>query len=380
MKVVLSIDAIRQPLTGVGRYNLALARELEAMPDVELSYIQGIRLLKARPEPAREGAMLPALRDGLSTWRLPTEIYRRLLGHARNRALRHLPRGTVLHGANYYLPDYRGPSLVTIHDVSVFLLPQHHRVDRVRFMRREVALALRRSALVLTVSEFSKAEIVRVLGYPAERIRVTPLGPDPRFHPGATDAGTLRSLHAGLEPGRYCLFVGTIEPRKNLDTLLSAFERLPLALRLRHPLVLCGYRGWGSEALHARLTGAAAEGWLIYLGYAPDEALPALVAGSRLFVYPSIYEGFGLPVLEAMAGGVPVVRSRIPALDEVAGEAGAAVPPGDVEGLAATLAMALQDSAWRDEARQRGLDRAAQFSWRRCAELTRDAYREIALP
>jgi glycosyltransferase involved in cell wall biosynthesis len=380
MKVILSADAIRQPLTGVGRYNLELARELAAMPDIDLSFIQGVRLLRELPAPAEASAALPVLRDGLSAWQLPTEIYRRLIGRARTRALRHQPRNAILHGANYYLPAYHGPSLVTIHDVSVFLMPQHHRADRVRYMRREVALALERSALVLTVSEFSKAEIVRVLGYPAERIRVTPLGPDPRFRPSAADDSSLRALHDRLESGRYCLFVGTVEPRKNLDTLLAAFERLPLGLRRQYPLVLCGYRGWGSEALHARFASAAREGWLIYLGYVADEALPALVAGARLFVYPSLYEGFGLPLLEAMASGVPVLHSRIAALDEVAGEAGASFPPLDVEALAGALAMALQDEPWRAEARESGLARAALFSWRRCAELTRDAYREIALP
>ncbi len=380
MKVILSVDAIRQPLTGVGRYNLELARELAAMPDIELSFIQGIRLLRDLPEPVAGSELLPVLRDGLSAWKLPTEIYRRLLGGARSRVLRHQPRSTILHGANYYLPAYHGPGIVTIHDVSVFLLPQHHRADRVRYMRREVALALERSALVLTVSEFSKAEIVRVLGYPAERIRVTPLGPNPRFRPGAAEAVDLRTLHGNLESGRYCLFIGTVEPRKNLDVLLDAFERLPPTLRRRYPLVLCGYRGWGSDALHARFDAAAQEGWLIYLGYVPDAALPALVAGARLFVCPSLYEGFGLPVLEAMASGVPVLHSRIAALDEVAGETGASFPPLDVDALTEALAMTLQDERWQARARRDGLERAALFSWRRCAELTRDAYREIALP
>lgn len=380
MKVILSADAIRQPLTGVGRYNLQLARELAAMPDIELSYMQGTSIRQTLPAPAGESRVVPLLRDSLSAWTLPTEIYRRWLGHARARALRHQPRSTILHGANYYLPAHRGPSVVTIHDVSVFLMPRHHRADRVRYMRREVELALRRSALVLTVSQFSRAEIQRVLSYPDERIRVTPLGADPRFHPGAVSAAAIRGLHGQLQPGRYCLFVGTVEPRKNLDTLLSAFERLPLALRRRYPLVLCGYRGWGTEAVHATLARGAREGWLIYLGFAPDEALPALVAGARLFAYPSLYEGFGLPVLEAMASGVPVVRSAIPALDEVAGEAGASCRPDDVEGLTDALALALQDDTWRAEAQRLGLDRAADFSWRRCAELTRDAYRELAQP
>lgn len=380
MKVILSADAIRQPLTGVGRYNLELARELAAMPDIDLSFLQGTRLLQKLPAPAQGSEALPLLRDLLTEWKLPTEIYRRLLGRARSRALRHQPHNAILHGANYYLPAYHGPSLVTIHDISVFLLPQHHRADRVRYMRREVALALERSALVLTVSEFSRTEIARLLGFPAERIRVTPLGPDSRFRPGAAGDFDLRVLHDNLEIGRYCLFVGTVEPRKNLDTLLDAFERLPLALRRQYPLVLCGYRGWGSEALHARFAAATREGWMVYLGYVSDKMLPALVAGARLFVYPSLYEGFGLPLLEAMASGIPVLRSRIAALDEVAGEAAASFPPLDVEALTEALAMALQDETWRAEARQRGLDRAALFSWRRCAELTRDAYREVALP
>lgn len=377
MKVILSVDAIRQPLTGVGRYTLELARQLAANPQIDLAFLQGRHILDAIPVPAAGHSLLPPLRDMLSAFSLPTNLYRRYQGHIRARALRH-EKDAILHGANYYLPVFPGRSVVTIHDVTVFTAPEQHRRDRVRYMRKEVALSLRRAELVVTVSEFSKAEISRVLGVEADRIRVTPLGRSPAFRPYPADEAEAALARLGLRPDGYCLYVGTIEPRKNLTTLLDAFERLPARQRQRHPLVLAGYRGWESEGLHARFAKATREGWLTYLGYVPDEDIPVLMAGARLFVFPSLAEGFGLPVLEAMACGVPVVCSDAAALKEVAGDVAATAPALDVDALAQALEMAADDEAWRAQARLRGLARAATFTWERCAQMTCAIYREIA--
>lgn len=377
MRIILSVDAIRQPLTGVGRYTLELARQLATMPELDLAFLQGRNLRDAIPAPGAAQALLPTLRDMLSAFSLPTNIYRHYQGHIRARALRHECRA-ILHGANYYLPAFPGRSIVTIHDVSIFTAPEQHRADRVRYMRKEVALSLRRADLIITVSAFSKTEIIRVLGVEPERIRVTSLGHNHNFRPYPDDEAAVALARFGLQPDGYCLYVGTIEPRKNLATLLDAFERLPLQQRQRHPLVLAGYRGWESEDLHARFAKATREGWLAYLGYVPDEDIPALMAGARLFAFPSLSEGFGLPVLEAMACGVPVVCSDAAALMEVAGDVAATAPALDVEALTRALAMAADDETWRAQARAQGLARAATFTWERCAQMTCAIYRETA--
>ncbi|MGJ4953876.1 glycosyltransferase family 4 protein [Bradyrhizobium sp. HKCCYLS20291] len=377
MKVIYTVDAVRQPMTGVGRYTLELARALARQSGVSLTFMQGSRHLDALPVPAAGHPFVPVLRNALSGFSLPTAVYRHQLGLRRARALRGHAEA-IFHGTNYYLPVFPGRSIVTIHDVSAFTAPEYHRPDRVRYMHKEVALAVRRAARILTVSEFSKAEITRVLGVDPDRIRVTPLGIGPEFHPH--EPAALKAALSGLpvQPGGYCLSVGTVEPRKNLTVLLDAFASLPAQQRQRCPLVLAGDRGWESADLHRQISRAVRDGWLIYLGYVPDRQLPALMAGARLFVYPSLYEGFGLPPLEAMASGVPVVCSDAPALAEAGGDAARMVSPHDPRSLAEAIAQGLDDETWREQARARGLNRAARFSWERCAQLTGAAYRELA--
>lgn len=224
---------------------------------------------------------------------------------------------------------------------------------------------------------FSRREIAAHFALPLERIRAIPLAADAAFRPHAQAelAAPLQAL--GLQTDAYCLCVSTIEPRKNIDVLLTAYAALPAAVRARYPLVIAGHSGWSSEALHARMRSAEQAGWLRYLGYVPQDGLPALVAGARLFVFPSFYEGFGLPVLEAMASGTPVICASASSLPEVAADAAMLFDPADVSALTLALARGIDDSDWREAARQTGLQRAAQFSWQRCAVATADAYRDV---
>jgi alpha-1,3-rhamnosyl/mannosyltransferase len=178
-----------------------------------------------------------------------------------------------------------------------------------------------------------------------------------------------------LEHGNYSLCVSTIEPRKKIDALLDAYSCLPHDLRRRYPLVLIGSVGWKCEALHQRIERCCAEGWVNYFGYVPEADLPVLYAGARLFVYPSNYEGFGLPVLEAMASGVPVVTSDCSSLPEVAGGAALLVDPDEVDSLADCVQRGLTDEEWRLSASSHGLNVASRFTWDRCVEETVQVYR-----
>ncbi|KAB0534274.1 MULTISPECIES: glycosyltransferase family 4 protein [Xanthomonas] len=377
MHIILATESIRHPLTGVGRYTQELAAHLAALPQIEsLQYLHGRRLLQQRPSPGPASAAASWMRDRFSRIEVATDAYRRLSNLAKARAL-HGQRPALFHGCNYYLPAYDGPSVATFHDISIYRWPQCHRADRVRYMRKELALAVQRAQLILTVSDFSRREIAAHFALPLERIRAIPLAADAAFRPHtpAELAAPLQAL--GLQTDAYCLCVSTIEPRKNIDVLLTAYAALPAAVRARYPLVIAGHSGWSSEALHARMRSAEQAGWLRYLGYVPQDGLPALVAGARLFVFPSFYEGFGLPVLEAMASGTPVICASASSLPEVAADAAMLFDPADVSALTLALARGIDDSDWREAARQTGLQRAAQFSWQRCAVATADAYRDV---
>nr|WP_255423134.1 glycosyltransferase family 1 protein [Undibacterium sp. LX40W] len=171
------------------------------------------------------------------------------------------------------------------------------------------------------------------------------------------------------------MFVSTIEPRKNLSNLIAAYSKLPSAMRQRWPLVLVGGKGWNSEEIHAQIEQATAQSWLKYLGYVPQAHLPLLYAGARLFTYPSLYEGFGLPIAEAMASGVPVLTSNCSSMPEVAGTAALLVEPRDVDQMCVELERGLSDNVWRTLAIPKGLERASQLTWDTCVDKTLLAYK-----
>lgn len=231
------------------------------------------------------------------------------------------------------------------------------------------------SAESTTDSQAIADEAQAYFGLPRERFVVAPLGHAARFRP--RDRESLREpLRAhGLVPRGYFLCVGTLEPRKNLSLALRAHGQLPAAVRQRFPLMIVGMPGWESRSLDDELRQALASGTVRLLGYLPDERVAELMSGARALVFPSIYEGFGLPVLEAMASGTPVLLTRLSAMPEVAGEAGSYIDPDDANGLSDMLVRMTEDTVYWECCREAGLRRAEQFSWKRCANLTAAAYR-----
>lgn len=384
MKVVLSIDAVHWPLTGIGRYTSELARNLPSVePALDLRLLAGERLVNTLtlPQEASRGAgrkhWALELRKLVQRSPLVASLARQSQASRQAKLLRNF-EDAVLHGPNFYLPKFNGRSVVTIHDLSVFLWAHCHPKGRVKVLQKEIASSVRRANMVLTDSEYTRSEVAAFFNIPDERIRSVSLGSSAEFTPRA--AGELAPVLAplGLQPNGYCLYAGTIEPRKNVDALLDVYQSLPHRTRQRWPLVLCGYEGWQSAALHDRIRRAECEGWAKYLGFVAPDQLPLIYAGARLFAFPSFYEGFGLPVLEAMASGVPVVCSDSSSLPEVLGGAGAMCPPEDRDEFLRLVVRGLEDEQWQAAARARGLGRAASFSWRRCVSETLEVYRAAA--
>jgi alpha-1,3-rhamnosyl/mannosyltransferase len=382
MKVILSIDPVRFPLTGIGRYTFELAQNLKKIPQIEpLRFFSGHRFADALPEPELSASPAPAsttnFRQSILKNRLTIELYQLASPLFKQHALRNYA-DHVFHGPNYYLPPFQGPSVCTFHDLSVFTWAHCHPPERVRYMRKEIALTLKRASMLITDSEYTRQEIASYFNWPLAKIRAVPLASSDDFRPRTSGELTATLEKYTLPADGYSLYVGTIEPRKNLEVLLDAYSMLPKLVRQHWPLVLIGHRGWQSEHLHARIEVAIKEGWARYLGFVNAEDLPLIYAGARLFVFPSLYEGFGLPILEAMASGIPVVCSNASTLPEVAGDAAAMCAPGDVDLLSYLIARGLEDVTWRDEARRKGLMRAAAFSWQRCATETAAVYREVS--
>ncbi|WP_145483878.1 glycosyltransferase family 4 protein [Yersinia rohdei] len=377
MKVVFGTDSIKYPLTGIGRYTYELAKELERSSDIsELLFLSGRRVSQSIPELALKEEQNAKVRNFVKNSLFLSELYRYVSPWLKKIAL-HNYNDFIFHSPNFYLPPKVDRAVATFHDLSIYTWPQCHPEDRVRYMRKELLLTLKRAKVLITDSDFTRTELAEYFDYPIEKIITAPLASSGDFYP--RNYSTLQSLMTklGLTAGQYTLFTGTIEPRKNITTLLDAYERLPLDLRSRFPLVICGFSGWNSESIHRRFELATQQGWLLYLGYLSAEELPLLFSGARTFLFPSLYEGFGLPVLEAMASGVPVVCSNAASLPEVLGDSGLMCDALDVDGLRSAIIQSLEDENWRNKAIEMGLIRAGTFSWQRCAQETIKAYQQV---
>lgn len=403
MNVVLSIEAIRPPLAGIGRYAWELATRLPLQQEIDsiryLSDGQWSKLPDPNLDPVTEppentstmvNTVEPVLNfKGRLRKRLEQfpHYLRRKIGqvpiaaHAYSKLMPMLAsssldsvKDSVFHGPNYFVPKTHLPSVVTIHDLSIYRYPKWHPKARIERMQMAIPEAIERASIILAISESTRADILNQFQIPAERVQVTLLGVDQIYHPRTSSQLTPILTRFGLTENAYSFFVSTIEPRKNLLNLLAAYRSLPVAMRQRWPLVLAGGGGWQSDDIHADIQRSVGEGWLKYLGFVDQVDLPALYAGARLFTYPSWYEGFGLPIAEAMASGVPVLTSNCSSMPEVAGRAAMLVEPGDVSAIREGLAQALEDQSWRDIAVQLGLQRASELSWDACVRNTIAAY------
>jgi glycosyltransferase involved in cell wall biosynthesis len=267
------------------------------------------------------------------------------------------------------------PSVVTIHDLSPFLFPQTFRHVNRTYTRWAIKVAARRAARILAVSQFTKDEIVRWLDVPPERVVVTHDAVDERFTPPDPNEVEQFRRRRGL-PKRFVLFLGTLEPRKNLPLLLDAFAFI--VGEVDAPLVIAGSKGWLFEPILAKAESLGLGEKLRFVGYVPQEEQHLWYAAATAFAFPSLYEGFGMPPLEAMACGTPVVVSSSSSLPEVVGDAALIVSPDDPEDLAEALTRVLGDAGLREELRARGFAQARRFSWRETAERTLAVYREAA--
>jgi glycosyltransferase involved in cell wall biosynthesis len=283
----------------------------------------------------------------------------------------------VLHAHFLAPPLNRARNVVTIHDISFERYPRFFTKSFVAQYRAIMPLVVRQAAMVLTGSEYSRQHMVRRYRVDPAKVVVAPYAADPIFK-RLRDDSHVQAIRARYRTGdRFVLCVGEIQPRKNLKTLIEAYVRLRRAGATRHRLVLVGKSAWLYDDTFAAARASGYQDELVFTGYVPDEDLVALYNAADLFVYPSLFEGFGLPPLEAMACGTPVVASNTSSLPEVVGDAGLLVDPLDVEALAAAMADALANTALQHTLTERGIQRAATFSWERTARIVAAVYRAV---
>jgi glycosyltransferase involved in cell wall biosynthesis len=369
---VIALDArLVGYAAGIARYTVHLADALANLDEAEQYVIlRGRRAREARiggPRALQHRAMTPP-HHRLERWTLPVDV------------LLKRPWPSLLHSVDHVAPKW-GPwrSVVTLHDLAFMLYPATH-TPASRAYYAATGESVRRAERVIAVSQRTASDAVRLLGVEPSRVRVVHEAAAPGFSPRPLDtlAPLAKRLGFDADPGRpYILFVGTLEPRKNVPLLLEAFARL--RRRLDAQLLVVGGRGWLDEPVFAAHVRSGVGDAARFLGSLGEEDLAVLYSHAGVFALPSLYEGFGLPVLEAMACGAPVVCSNAGPLPEVVGDAAVLLKPEDPVEWAATMLDVLTNTSVRAELCRRGFARVKNFSWQRCAQATREVYREALL-
>jgi len=377
LTIAINDRPIRPPKTGVGHYVEELLRWLPQVAP-QHRYVGFFTDVLKRPPPSLEVAR-PGAPPGSLPAR-PPRVVRRLLQAGYQLAFRLATgrrRYDLYHEPNNIAMRWRGPTITTVHDLSVVRHPEWHPDDRVAWYARDFEKSAARTAHFICPSAFTKRELMELAGVGEDRITVIPLAPREAFRPRPPEA--VRELRARMSlPETFLLFVGTIEPRKNIDGLLDAYSRSPGAFRRRHPLVLVGAAGWGVSGLWNRAARLGIQESILPLGYVTEADLAALYTAASALLWPSWYEGFGLPPLECMACGTPVITSNTSSLPEVTGDAALAVDPANTAAMAEMIQRIIEDRPLAADLAARGLARAAQFTWQRCAAAHVSLYERFA--
>lgn len=371
--IYLDISAGVNVVAGLGRYSRSLTRAmlplLDEPPTLFYNRIKG----RSQPIAGLEHCPQKIVRLGYKPWRMAVWAGQTL--HIPFNTL--VPQATLFHAHEHLLMPLRGvPTVLTVHDLIFKLFPEHHKRLNHIFLNHAMPLFVERADHIITISEASKRDLVQFYGTPAEKITVVYEAADPAFS-APTPEQVARVRQQYQLPEQFLLVVGTIEPRKNYSRLVLAL----MILRQKHPdlkLVVVGSKGWLTEEFFQTITDSKATEHIIFPGYVPDADLPAVYGAAAITVMASVYEGFGLPVLEAMACGSPVVSSHASSLPELGGEVARYFDPFSIDEIVATLDAVLNDTVLQSQMRQGGPPHAAQFSWERAARETLAIYSSLS--
>ena len=375
IRVGINAMALLSPRTGIGKYVYLLGKEFIASVEIQPRFFYAKHWSDAlRHDPVPN---IASLKSGIKKYVPNAYVVSRMATQACFSAGLLRDPLDLYHDPNYLAYRFNGPTVITVHDLSWIRHPGTHPKDRIRVMDRYFPKSLEQSAAIITDCEFVKEELIEVFGVPAAKMHPVPLGVSSSFRPVPSMECSDVLKANGLGFGGYFLSVGTLEPRKNIATVIDAFSKLHREIQEKYPLVLVGMRGWLTSGIEAKMQPLIDKGLIKTLGFIPDAQMPVLYSGAAAFLFPSLYEGFGLPPLEAMACGTPVIVSNSSSIPEVVGDAGAFFEAMDVNGIAEAMRRVVDDPGWREELSARGIERAARFSWRRTAEETIAVYHKV---
>ena len=380
VRVIVDATPVLPKPSGVGLYVLNLLAALRSLSTAENLEL-GVAYQPSLKNWLRGNLSLPELLtdyDDVTVLPLPVRLLNLMANVPNNPVLGRLEyrfgQPDIYHGTNYAVyPCRHSLGVMTIYDLSFMRYPEYV-TSVVRTYSQRVQQCLGWTNLVVTISESSKRDIVELLGVPPERVWVTPLA---SRYASDTQGGNREMQAVDLGDRPFILFVSTLEPRKNVVRLIQAFDQLKTDRRIDHQLVLVGQKGWQFEPIFEAIASSPWQHHIRHLDYLSDAEVAYCYAQADVFAYPSLYEGFGLPVLEAMTLGCPVVTSNTSSLPEVAGNAALLIDPTSIGDLAEALGQVIGDRTLRQSLIDRGYRQAAEFSWARTAQATLSAYRSL---
>lgn len=375
IKLAFNATALRSTKTGIGQYVYQLAKGLRAHPSTDVSYFYGSHWGNEVIENPQGGL---AVAKSLVKKVLPKPyvVVRSLMQYNFNKGVQKR-QPDLYHEPSFLAFNTDKPVVLTVHDLSWIRFPEFHPLERVRAMNHFFEPSLNRASLILTDSNFVRNEVVDMFGVNPNKILAIPLGVESLFRPRMEDETAEVLCKFSLAHGRYLLAVGTLEPRKNLQLVLSAFKKISPVIRKYYPLVIVGARGWHNSKLDKEIESFVKSGEVRVLGYLSREELAIVLSGSTMLVYPSVYEGFGLPPLEGMASAVPVISSNVSSIPEVVGDAGILIDPANEVELANAIEELIDDQQLRGLYSKKGLQKSRNFTWSNCVEKTVNAYQKV---
>jgi glycosyltransferase involved in cell wall biosynthesis len=374
MKVAIDVRTVLSNRSGVGNYVLHLIQNLKKVDTESIYYF--LSLKKNLPF---LGALAPEVNPLLTVFSHESHPLGDFWEHF-VLPLRLMKRGIdIFHGPASLIPfrkdHYR--IVVTIHDLVAFLFPETIPLKYGAYMRYLLRQAVKRADKIISVSHHTRLDLIEILKVASGKIEVIHEAPSPIFRPyEQKEVKTFLKERYGIQK-KYIYHLGNIEPRKNLIVLLEAFTRVCRELGPEYQLVVSGQKGWLIRSLSRFLKDYPNRDQVLFTGYVPVEELPFFMNGADLFIFPSLYEGFGLPVLEAMSCGTPVISSNRSSIPEIVGSAGILIDPTDTRELAESIVFLLKNKEERNRLSQLGIEQAAKFSWEKVARKTLEVYRSV---
>ena len=372
MRIILNTSILLAQRAGIGTYVAELAAALQRLQTLQLVFFDGREIhatLNYNSSNTRT-RWAARLRNIPGAYTIRHQLTQRNFDRAVKKS-----QPDIYHDPSLWPLQFSGPTVMTVHDLTHIDFAWTQPRMRVREIERKLPYALERVARVLVDSQFIANQLQQHYSVSPNKIVIAPLAPVTHCEPRRETQITATLTKLGLRYRSYFLFIGTLEPRKNLLLALRAHAQLPNSIRKRFPLIIAGGAGWHSRDTERALAAASTSGDARKLGYLERDELADVLAGAKLFIFPSLYEGFGIPVLEAMASGVPVISSDTACLPEVGGDAARYFNPSDHAGLTALMTELIEDETECERLVAAGVDRVKLFSWDKCAAITAEAYR-----